>query len=444
MVEQKKSPEIIPTPDWNLDEILKWFFDKSKQVKDCKKDLTIVRLNREKILCLFYKVAEDYFKVIAERTEKQESYENELGGGRKLAKSLEEQLQTQSTELTEYENKLKILKNSLEECEKSTKNKDTELISLQQANLLLEENLKEPNSLWKWLVNRFPNFLKDGEKRILELNKQLEIELEKYRKLEIKYNTLDHDYNTVYHLMQQEKQERNKEKQEFSLKSRELENEISKLQKKNEDQFGEIAKLKSRPSETLEDYDKPENYQAAGNYKAFCTQFSLSTTTDNICDYFIGQQSESMDNTKYAFFNATIKKILSEIILVKAYEIQLRELLLKKPSQSEFDHFFELYQEDLSLQLKDLLNLDLQKELREEIKETAKQGFVLVKQLLSTNPSCHLYFPKEGSNFNPEECDVSEDCQKKGIIKFTVVPGVFSNHQLFMKPIVFTENQNKK
>jgi len=340
---------------------------------------------------------------------------------------LENDLNYKNQELSEKDNKIAKL-------EKDFNSKKQEIVSL-------NEQLNKPGSLWGWLATHFPNFFRDGEAKINKLEneiKKLEKEVKAFENEatsgRYQYQSLVKRYNQVVKKDNQLNTQQQQEKQKWESERKSMEKQIDSLKKTSDEQLGKIARLNDKPAESIGDYEKREDYQIATDYKAFCTQQSLEVITEDIYGYYSQRKENLQDNTKRAFFIAEIKATLSKAILVKAYKVQLRQLIKKQPLL-EFDDFFELHSKKLLSQFK------LSEELAEQLKKTANKGFSLVSQLVSTNPPCQLlFFAEEGDIFDPEEYEAATGCPpKEGVVKFTVAPGVLSGSQILMKPIVFTE-----
>jgi archaellum component FlaC len=402
------------SPKWSVAEIIDWLQKHAKRsnrgdwqfVDGCRLDQNdlVFLLN----VCDQYVQLEQQFKDRDADVAKLKQLEDELEKSDQVVKKLSKQVSDKSQELSR---------------------KTQEIVGL-------NDKLNKPGSLWGWLATHFPNFFRNGEATIDQLKKELKAAEEKathwnneYQNLDSQYNLLFQNYNT---LRDQQQQEWNQEKQKLISEQQSLKNKIDGLQKTNTEQLGQIASLKGKQPTFIGDYEKRENYQIATDYKAFCTGQALDITTDDIYGYLRQRKEELQDNTKFALFNAEIKKCLSETILVKAYRVQFRRLVNKQPLV-EFKTFFELHGETL------LSELELSNELAEQLKKTAKKGFSLVSQLVSTNPPCQLDFAENGDIFDPEEYEAATGCPSKGVVKFTVVPGVVSGYQPLMKPIVFVE-----
>jgi len=345
--------------------------------------------------------------------------EMELAESQADAEKLRQTISSQRQKLSEKDNKIA-------ELEEDLNSKKTDIASL-------NEKLTDAGSLWKWLATRFPNFFRDGEAKIKELERKIKAVEEKATDWHNQYQNLYSHYDILVKKYDKLNTQQQQEKQKWDDERKSLEKQIDSLKRLSDEQLGKIVRLNEKPAESIGDYEKREDYQIATDYKAFCTQQSLEVMTEDIYGYYSQREENLRDNTKRALFIAKIKATLSKAILVKAYKVQLRQLIKKQPLL-EFDDFFELHSKKLLSQFK------LSEELAEQLKKTANKGFSLVSQLVSTNPPCQLlFFAEEGDTFDSEEYEAATGCPKEGVVKFTVAPGVLSGSQILMKPIVFTK-----
>lgn len=417
-----------PTPDWNAAKIKNWLQENlresngSMQLKYIYDYLTYLE-----VIYLLHSVCDQYDKKSEEYSDELKQLKNELEENKEQIQELSQTIYNKNQELANKYDDIINLKQDL----KSRKQKIAEL----------DDKLNEPISLLQWFVKKFPSYFRDGQATIQQLETEIKNTKQQVISEQNKYNNFVR--NTYYPLirkydkLQQDEQNWSQEKQKLISEKKALKEENEKLKKTNDEQLRQIVSFKDKPSESIGDYEKCENYQIVTDYRTFCTGQALEITTEDIYNYLREQKTELQDDSKYAFFNAEIKATLSKTILVKPYEVQLRQLINKQPTV-EFKDFFESYIKQL------LSHLELSEELEEQLKKTAKKGFKLITELVTMKPLCQLLFAEEGDTFNTEEYEAATGCPKEGIIKFTVVPGVISaNYQRLMKPIVFVEKSTK-
>ncbi|MEK8018407.1 MAG: hypothetical protein VSS75_016175 [Candidatus Parabeggiatoa sp.] len=357
--------------------------------------------------------------------------ESDLVKSKESVDKLSQTVESQNQQLRDKNNTIEELKKDLRSKNKTIATLDAKL---------------EPESLWKRFKKYLPDILIDGQNNINQWKKKFESAKQRAEEAKqqathyknkhdhfvaTQYDPLFQRFNRLQSQLQQYEQEWNQEKKNLLSEKQSLKVQNDELQQTVNKQLGQIASFKDKPAESILDYEKPENYQIVTDYRAFCTQQSLEVITDDIYSYF-SQQQELQEEDKRVVFIAETKATLSKFILVKAYKMQFRQLGNRQPLL-EFDNFFELHCPNMLSQLK------LPDNWGEKLEKKAKKGFDIICQLVSTNPPCQLSFAIEGDIFDPEEHELATGCPQKGVVKFTVVPGVLSGYQMLAKPVVFTE-----
>ncbi len=253
-----------------------------------------------------------------------------------------------------------------------------------------------------------------------------------YAKIQSETAKLTDKFSTIQSKFQDALKKHDSEKRRLNENRSSLENKIQLLTDENDLLLAKAANKSGRISEQIGDYEKRENYQIVKEYKEFCLHQGLDYLAEEIVS---AQQTDhkNYDEQQTKAQLAQMKSILADNLLAKPYRLQVQRLRTKQ-DMIDYDTFQQDHITVLSTQL------ELSGEIAGQLLKIARKAFTLISELICVTPPCQLLIPEAGTAFKKEEHDIDDlYCTAEGNVKLTIAPGVYSGHEVLMKPVVVTE-----
>lgn len=349
-----------------------------------------------------------------------------------LKASLETQTRTLEDLTTQIQDKAKALADSnshlADERKKVTELNQEIKTAKEKAQQLQEELLGKTTLLEKMSLKSMESFMSilpdwvAGETDWKTEYAKLQSETVK---LTDKFGAIQNKFNA---LLNKHDREKNRYNENRSL----LEDKIQLLIDENDLLLAKAANKNAKVSEQLGDYEKRENYQIVKEYRAFCLHQGLDYLAEEIVS---AQQAgkKNYDDAQNRAQRAQMKSLLAENLLIKPYRMQVQRLRTKQ-TLIDYDTFQQDHVIGLSTQL------ELSGEIAVQLLQIGRKAFTLINELICVTPPCQLLIPENGAAFKPEQHDIDDlYCNAEGIIRLTIAPGVYSGHEVLMKPVVVTQ-----
>ena len=255
----------------------------------------------------------------------------------------------------------------------------------------------------------------------------------KCAKVEQEKADLARQYKDVSNKYKRMLEQYKREKRKFDEKSALYERQLEAIIRENNALMRTAAENGSKVGEAIGDYVKREQYQVAKEFKEFCLRQGMDFLTEEIIALeHHGPEDESCGMATHVERMIETKVRLSEILLVKPYKLQMRRVRAGKRLVG-----FEEFREEIRHLL---LDGAIPEEKESEFMIIAQKAFGLIRELITMTPLCELLLPERGDIFDSDEHDVDDIvCRPEGIIKATIVPGIYTGHRILMKPVVVTE-----
>ncbi len=335
--------------------------------------------------------------------------QHELEENRQRVQELENRLQDKNQAIADEHNKVSELKKDLDELDK--KNKEL-YEDLQAKDSLLD---KMSRKSMESVLAVLPDWLTSGTNW-----------KEEYSKLNFERNRLTEQFKNIQDKLKNALHKHKKEQQ----RNNSLEGKIQALTTENDRLAAQLAKS-DKTGERIGDYEKRENYQIVREYKEFCLRQGLDFIAEEILNCK-QQAQENFNEDKYKNQMAEMKSILAGQLIVNPYNIQVRNLR-RQTRRLDFTSFKNNHLADL------LAALAMPEQLNQELLKIAEKAFQLIHELITVQPPCQLLLPEIGECFDATEHDIDDVyCRPEGQIKFILAPGVYSGHEILMKPVVYT------
>lgn len=275
------------------------------------------------------------------------------------------------------------------------------------------------------------------KKKNKKSEKALQAQSEEFGAVQIENNKLLQQVEKLQKKLAKLTNKAKKEKTDKQVNQSDLEAEVDRLSEENQQLLAKVAQNSDKVGEHLGDYEKRENYQVAKDYEEFCLYQGVDYLTEEIVTK-LNKDDEEFDDEQHRQKMLETKQLLIRHLLIDAYDMQVRKLRLNKKSID----FTTYKKKNLKVLLK---TLKLSAHLEQDLVTIAQKGFDLINELLSLKPPCQLLLAEPGTVFNADEHDVDPMySQPGGVVKFTLVPGIYAAHEILMKPVVVTESDEVK
>ena|GEM_PF-4763930 len=304
--------------------------------------------------------------------------------------------------------------------------------------LVVRENLDNASGVGLFHKNKplkelAPLILGSILKMLPNPEKQMSALEKKCAKVEKEKADLARKYKDVSSKYKRMLEQHEREKRKFDEKSALYEKQLEAIIRENNALICTAAENGGKVGEAIGDYVKREQYQVAKEFKEFCLRQGM----DFLAEEIIALEQDNQKNTScgmatHAERMVETKARLSAILLVNPYKAQIRRVRTGKNLVG-----FEEFRKEIR---PSLLDGAIPKEKESEFMIIAQKAFGLIRELITMTPPCELLLPERGDVFDSDEHDVDDIvCRPEGVIKATIVPGIYTGHRILMRPVVVTE-----